>query len=202
MNNQTPASIDTSGNDKKSRIHFEYICEEKNNVSQISAQIHNVNATDAEKREMTAASICAATGTAHINSGNMLFSQLMIGLQANGYDLTTVANAAHNSLTAMEPKDEIEGMMLSRLLLLHNNYMTFMSRVACAENIVTQERYSNMAAKLMRLYNETVQALGKYRSKGEQRVTVQYVNVNNNNAIVGTINQRGSHGKNNQKNRA
>ncbi len=50
----------------------------------------------------------------------------------------------------------------------------------------------NRATKLMRLHNETVEALSKYRRKGEQKVTVihknQQVNVNGGQAIVNEFN--------------
>lgn len=35
--------------------------------------------------------------------------------------------------------------------------------------------YGNIAIKYMRLHNETIEALGRYRRGGEQRVTVVHV---------------------------
>ena len=44
------------------------------------------------------------------------------------------------------------------------------------------------AIKLLRLHNETTEALARYRRKGEQKVVVQHVNVNDGGkAIVGNM---------------
>lgn len=44
------------------------------------------------------------------------------------------------------------------------------------------------ATKLLRLHNETVEAINKYRRGGEQRVVVQHVQVNEGGkAIVGGV---------------
>jgi len=48
------------------------------------------------------------------------------------------------------------------------------------------------AIKLLRLHNETIEALSRYRRGGEQKVVVQHVNVNNGGqAIVGNVEARG-----------
>jgi hypothetical protein len=55
----------------------------------------------------------------------------------------------------------------------------------------------NRATKLMRLHNETLEALNRHRRKGEQKVVVQHVNVNNGGqaVVAGEIAGGGSHGK-------
>ena len=46
----------------------------------------------------------------------------------------------------------------------------------------------SQAIKLLRLHNETVDTLGRYRRNGEQKVVVQYVNVQNGGqATVGAV---------------
>lgn len=48
------------------------------------------------------------------------------------------------------------------------------------------ETHMNYAIKLLRLHNETIETLSRYRRKGEQKVIVQHVNVNDGGkAIVG-----------------
>ena len=54
----------------------------------------------------------------------------------------------------------------------------------------------NRSSKLTRLYNETLEALMRYRRKGEQKVIVQHVNVNDGGrAIVGNFDASGGGGE-------
>lgn len=112
---------------------------------------------------------------------------------------TNTENAITGAMTALNPKDEIEGMLCSRLITLHNHYMQAMAtatRTAYSFNseIDTADCFYNRATKLMRLYNETLEGLNKHRRKGEQKVVVQHQHVNVENggqAIVGNVTRRG-----------
>ncbi len=61
-------------------------------------------------------------------------------------------------------------------------------------NYLTPEQvdsFINRSTKLTRLYNETVDTLSRYRRKGEQKVVVQHVNVNQGGqAMVGNFQAR------------
>jgi hypothetical protein len=75
--------------------------------------------------------------------------------------------------------------------------MNFMTR-SCQPNQTTDgiDLNINRATKLMRLYNETLDCLNRHRRKGEQKVTVQHVNVNNGGqAVIGDVNTRGRDSK-------
>lgn len=57
--------------------------------------------------------------------------------------------------------------------------------------ITKVEFYMKSALKLLRLHNETLEAVSRYRRGGEQKVIVQHVNVNNGSqAIVGALSAR------------
>lgn len=95
----------------------------------------------------------------------------------------------------MKPADEFEGMLISRILVLHNQAMHFMSIAAAsgqAQALI--DLNINRASKLMRLQNETQEVLNRYRRKGEQKVIVQHVNVNNGGQaafVAGDLNRGG-----------
>lgn len=92
------------------------------------------------------------------------------------------------TLAAMEPKDAMEGLLVSRMLAMHDQGMVFLNKAAIATQDQMCDLYVNMATKLFRLFNETLDMLLRYRRKGEQRVIVQHVNVNDGGkAIVGTV---------------
>ena len=114
--------------------------------------------------------------------------------QANNlHMLTTTANAYKEALLEMKPKDIIEGQLITRMLAQHDLIMEYTGKLTNKETSVKmREMYMNHLAKFTRLYNETLDALNKYRRKGEQRVIVQHVNVENGGqAIVGNVTQGG-----------
>ena len=55
--------------------------------------------------------------------------------------------------------------------------MKYLHRAENTDMIPQTEFCLKNAVKLLRLHNETVEALSKYRRGGEQRVLVQHVNV-------------------------
>ena len=101
-----------------------------------------------------------------------------------------------DTLHSLKPCDEIEGMIVTRLISL--NFLISKSlNLSVIENqsLEGQEIYTNRSSKLMRLFNETLESLMKYRRKGEQKVIVQHVNVNDGGrAIVGNFDANGGGG--------
>ena len=66
--------------------------------------------------------------------------------------------------------------------------MQYLSRVEKSDMMCQIEFNMKCAITLLRLHNETTEALTRYRRKGEQKVVVQYVNVNDGGkAIFGNL---------------
>ncbi|NRB22014.1 hypothetical protein HRU45_04730 [Candidatus Dependentiae bacterium] len=98
-------------------------------------------------------------------------------------DAADMIKRTHEALIAMQPNNIHEGMLCSRILALNNHAM------ACLKNAASPDQTSagvdinyNRATKLMRLANDTLETLNRYRlnryrRKGEQKVTVQHVQV-------------------------
>lgn len=101
-------------------------------------------------------------------------------------------NAILDTLYAMKPNDEIEGMLVIRLIALHFQITKQMQ--ALNLNDLTSEQVDsliNRSTKLTRLYNETVDTFSRYKRKGEQKVVVHHVNINNGGqAMVGNFQTR------------
>jgi hypothetical protein len=53
--------------------------------------------------------------------------------------------------------------------------MARLSKLASSENVRNSEAQANIAIKLLRCHNETIEALSRYRRGGEQRVVVQHI---------------------------
>ena len=133
-----------------------------------------------QKKEMCVAKQRASSGSDSEPFSRLLFSQTIGACFPVSSDREFVINAVHQAAIALAPQDEIEGMLIHRLVILHNQYMHFMGSVAYPDQpSQVMDTNLNRATKLMRLYNETLDALNKHRRKGEQKVTVQHVNIAN-----------------------
>jgi len=97
-------------------------------------------------------------------------------------------NVIYQSLSDYEPKDAIEARLCAQSTTLYAQGMQYLSRAEKADMLHQADFYMKSAIKLLRLHNETVEALARYRRKGEQKVVVQHVNVNDGGkAIVGNM---------------
>ena len=71
---------------------------------------------------------------------------------------------------------------------VHMATVTFARRLAHVDNIPQQDSAERAVNKLARTYTTQVEALKKYRTWGQQRVTVEHVTVNEGGqAIVGNV---------------
>ena len=89
----------------------------------------------------------------------------------------------------IEPRDQIEAMLAAQMAAVHMASMTFARRLAHVENLPQTDSAERAFNKLTRTFAAQVAALKDYRSKGEQRMIVQHVNVSDGGqAIVGAVN--------------
>lgn len=89
-----------------------------------------------------------------------------------------LTNAFSGAMLEMEPKDIVESQLCAKLVILSSQAIRFMTRAIDSDDSRIIDLNINRATKLMRLHNETLEALNRHRHKGEQKVTVQHVNVN------------------------
>jgi hypothetical protein len=88
----------------------------------------------------------------------------------------------------VDPKDQVEAMLAAQMAAVHMATMTFARRLAHVENILQQDSAERAFNKLARTFSAQVAALRRYRTGGEQRVTVEHVTVNEGGrALVGHI---------------
>ncbi len=158
--------------------------------------------SDQDKNDLIHAGVCLATGAKSSIFGKMLLNSCV---NAGGFNFDKmekkeserIFHAILDALHSLKPCDEIEGMLVTRLIALHfqtHKYMTFMG----SQGLTVEQVDSciNRSSKLTRLYNETLEALMRYRRKGEQKVIVQHVNVNDGGrAIVGNFDAIGGGGE-------
>ena len=91
-------------------------------------------------------------------------------------------------IAGLEPKDEIEAMLAAQMAAVHRATLTFARRLNHIENIPQQDSAERAFNKLARTFTAQMEALKRYRTGGEQKVTVQHVTVNEGGqAVVGNV---------------
>jgi hypothetical protein len=92
----------------------------------------------------------------------------------------------------IEPRDQVEAMLAAQMAAVHNATMTFARRLNHVENIPQQDSAERAFNKLARIFAAQISALKDYRSRGEQKMTVQHVTVGDGGrAVIGTVNSPG-----------
>jgi hypothetical protein len=100
--------------------------------------------------------------------------------------------AAGAALIGIKPADEVEGMLAAQMVATHNAAMVLLQRLRRVETNRQQDSAGNLATKLLRTYAMQVEALQRYRGKGQQKVTVEHVHVHSGGQpIVGAVHQGG-----------
>src|SRR5258707_801460 len=72
-----------------------------------------------------------------------------------------------------KPKDQIEAMLAAQMAAVHTATMTFARRLADVENVAQQDSAERAFNKLGRTFAAQVEALKRYRSRGDQTVRVR-----------------------------
>jgi hypothetical protein len=132
--------------------------------------------------------ISEALGTADSGFAGSILAQLgnaaLRGGKTNEEDL----NFLLSTIKEAKPNDHFETMLAAQMGVVHLSIMTFARRLSNVENIPQQDSAVNALTKLTRTFTAQLAAFKNYRSGGEQKVTVQHVNVaDGGQAIVGNV---------------
>ena len=131
-----------------------------------------------------------ALGTVSDDFINGLLGQLANAGSHRGQIDEGALNFMLSVVTGIKPKDQLEAMLAAQMAAIHTATMTFARRLANVENIVQQDSAERALNKLARTFAMQMEALKRYRTGGEQKVTVHHVSVNEGGqAIVGNVNQ-------------
>jgi hypothetical protein len=93
-------------------------------------------------------------------------------------------------IKGVKPRDELEAMLAAQMAAIHMATMTLMGQLANVEWLPQQDSAARALNNLARTYAMQMEALKRYRTGGEQKVTVQHVTVGEGGqAIVGNVTQ-------------
>ncbi len=131
-----------------------------------------------------------ALGTADLDFLSGLLSQLT-NAGAPGREASEGAlNFMLSLVKGVKPRDEVEAMLAAQMAAVHMAMMTFARRLGHVETIQQQDSAERAFNKLARTFATQMEALKRYRTGGEQKVTVQHVSVSEGGqAIVGNVTQ-------------
>jgi hypothetical protein len=131
-----------------------------------------------------------ALGTKDLDFFNVLLSQLAnVVSKGSGVDEQGI-NFMLSVVKGIEPRDQVEAMLGAQMAAVHAATMTFACRLARVDNIPQQDSAERTFNKLARTFTTQMEALKRYRTGGEQKVTVQHVTVGEGGqAIVGNVTQ-------------
>ncbi len=83
-------------------------------------------------------------------------------------------NIIAQSANDLSPKDAIEARLAVQAAVAFAHGMECFKKAGNAEMINQKDSYVNTGCKLLRIHNETIEALNRYRRGGEQKVTVTH----------------------------
>lgn len=117
-----------------------------------------------------------------------MLSQSMV-LFRDTDDMQKEAKIVLKRLEAIAPRDQTEGMLASQMVATHDTAMHLLRRASLPEQTFAgKDMNLKHAYKMLQLYARQLEALGKYRNKGQQKITVERVNVEaGGQAIVGSV---------------
>ena len=91
-------------------------------------------------------------------------------------------------VAGIKPQDQLEAMLATQMAAVHLATMTFARRLAHVENIPQQDSAERAFNKLARTFAAQTEALKRYRTGGQQKMTVEHVHVHDGGqAIVGNV---------------
>lgn len=110
-----------------------------------------------------------------------------VGSQGKGIDSGN-SNFVMAVVRSIEPRDELEAMLAAQMGAIHAATMMMVRRLNCVETIPQQDAAERALNKLARTFAGHMETLKRYRTGGQQKVTVEHVTVNaGGQAIVGTV---------------
>jgi hypothetical protein len=143
---------------------------------------------DHPNEDVAGALLMEALGTANADFANGLLSQLN---RSQGGDVDEgKLNFMLAVIAGIKPNDQLEAMLAAQMAAVHMEVMKFVRKLDRAEYLEHQDSAERALNKLARTFATQMETLKRYRTGGEQTVTVQHVSVSEGGqAIVGNVTQ-------------
>jgi hypothetical protein len=134
--------------------------------------------------------LAQALGSTDVEFVNGLIRQLVNAGSQGREPNEAETNFLLSVIKGVKPRDEVEAMMAAQMAAIHTALMTLARRRANAQSLPQQDSAARALNNFARTYAMQLEALKRYRTGGEQRVTVQHVTVSEGGqAIVANVTQ-------------
>ena len=121
--------------------------------------------------------VASEIGTADLDFYHGLVDQLANAASTRQKVSEKTLNFMLAVIKGIKPRDQVETMLAAQMAAVHLAIMTFARRLANVDNIPQQDSAERAFNKLLRTFTTQMEALKRYRTSGEQKVTVQHVSV-------------------------
>ena len=120
---------------------------------------------------------------------NQVYDTLWLPENLNDEERMARIQSAISMLQGIKPTDEIEGMLATQMVSTHNAAMECLRRAMLqSQSFEGRDQNLKHATKLLSVYSRQIEVLNKHRGKGQQKVTVEYVNIESGaQAVVGQV---------------
>jgi hypothetical protein len=133
--------------------------------------------------------LAEALGTANIDFIDGLVRQLADAGSRGTIDPKEI-NFVLGVIKNIKPNDQIEAMLGAQMAAVHITAMKFLQHFPRIQSLPQQDAAERAFNKLTRTFTMQMDALKRYRTGGEQKVTVQHVTIGEGGqAILGNVNQ-------------
>ncbi len=139
--------------------------------------------------------LAEALGIADGDFLNGLLKQLVNAGTQGGKAVEEASNFMLSVVKGMEPKDQLEVMLIAQMTAVHMAAMRLVPQINNAETLQQQDSAARAFNQLLRTFANQMETLKRYRTGGQQKVTVEHVTVNKGGqAIVGSNVTHGGNG--------
>jgi hypothetical protein len=121
-------------------------------------------------------------------SNDMEFVQALVCQMARVRKDEDTLNFMVSLVISFKPRDQIEAATVTQLAIAHVLNMELAQYVPLMSTVEVRQVNANLAIKFSRTFVSLLETLKRYRSGGEQKVTVQHVQIQDNaQAIVNSV---------------
>ena len=152
-------------------------------------------AMDHPDRDTGFALVMHALGSTDPQFVDGLITQLANASTRKGQASEDTLNFMLAVVKSIAPRDEVESMLAAQMAAVHMATMTFAMRLGHTDTLQQQESAERALNKLARTFTTQMEALKRYRTGGQQKVTVEHVHVHEGGqAIVGHVEHKAEGG--------
>ena len=107
----------------------------------------------------------------------------------NNLNFKEKAKDSQQNISALNPENNIELLLASQMMAVHNYQQRLISHAINTENVDSSVKYGNLAAKLSNVFIQQINLMQKLKGTSQQKVVFEHIHIHSGGqAIVGAVN--------------